>query len=308
MANDMKLPWTPAQSEKPDLGDLRAGSILVVVLMLTGLIAALASAAAETQRASYAAGLAYADGLRAEAAMRSAIERTVAHGGSRTQQLRGGIVQLEQATVTLAIRDEASRIDLNMAPRELLAGLFRALGSDENASDGLAGRLVAWRQRASRDSEEEAPKRVVGEGVLFPTNPFLHPAQIAQVPGIDRAVAAAVVPYLTVASSRPTINPMLAELPVLLAVPGMTDDLARSFMAERNGSPAGFDKLVREIKKGTEYLSLTSGAASRFQGRVRIGNRTERVFEVVVAVIAEDNVPYRILAWEAAPTRAGASR
>ena len=61
-------------------GSPRDGSILVVVLMLAGLIAALASAAAETQRASYAAGLAYADGLRAESAMRSAIERTVAHG------------------------------------------------------------------------------------------------------------------------------------------------------------------------------------------------------------------------------------
>lgn len=275
------------------------GSILVVVLMFVGLIAALAAAASEMHRSTYAAGLAHADSLRAEMAMRSAIERTVAHGGSRTSQLRGGVVRLEQATVVLDIVDEASRIDLNVAPPEMLAGLFGAVGVSAAEAETHAAQIVAWRKRLHRDSPEEAPERIVLDGQLFPTNPFLHTAQIAHVPGISRGAANAVMPFLTVASNRQTLNPMLARLPALMAIPGMTQERARAFMTERLIGTTAFEKLLRETKNGANYLSATGGAAARFTGRVRLGERTERTFDVVVAVVAGDEVPYRVLAWEA---------
>ena len=291
-------------------GDRRGGSILVVVLLLVGVIAALAAAAAEMKRGSYAAGIAYADGLRAESAMRSAIERTVAHAGERTTQLRGGIISLENATVTLEIRDESGRIDLNFAPKELLAGLLRVVGIDAPDATELAGRIVAWRERTTKEPGDDGQVarpdagRVAFDGAAFPPNPFYHPVQLAQIDGIDRRVARALQPYLTVASGRPTVDPLLADMTVLLAVPGMTPDRAAAFLRERGEQPAAAERLAREIRNGANYLSRSSGAASRFLGRVNVSDRTQRTFEAVVAVVSGDDAPYRILSWDSVPTPA----
>ncbi len=51
-------------------------------------------------------------------------------------------------------RSEAARIDLNSAPKELLAGLFVGLGAPRPAADSYADRIIGWRSPPAPDDPE----------------------------------------------------------------------------------------------------------------------------------------------------------
>src|SRR3979490_1322469 len=58
------------------------------------------------------------------------------------------------ARVTVTFRSEAARIDLNAAPKGLLAGLIVGLGgTPANAAD-YADRIVAWRARTDAGADD----------------------------------------------------------------------------------------------------------------------------------------------------------
>ena len=152
-------------------------------------------------------------------------------GGSITNMRGTNIVLLDQAQIAVTLTDEASRMDLNQAQPILLAGLFRQLGVADDQANIYAARIVDWRdeddQAQKNGGAERAAYRAVGR-VDGPRNgPFIHPAELALVLGIPPRVAAAAGPYVTVASGHEQINPMLADPPVLLALPGMTVNAVR---------------------------------------------------------------------------------
>jgi general secretion pathway protein K len=287
------------------------GSILVTVLFLAGLIAALAAIAAEVQRVARASSRSYAEGLRAEVAMRAAIERTVAQARDGLQKFEGaGTVRIAEAEVSLTIRDEISRVDLNHAPPELLAGIFKVVGIESGLAANFAQRIVERRGKQNENPDQRpgnaaAPNRTATPSAANPnrgtrTGPFLHVAELALVPGIPREAAAAVAPYVTVASGRATINAMLADPAVLKALPGVDDKRLRDFLDGR-AQRLPFKDLISRLGSVQKFATEENGAAVRFDARVRMHPRIEKHFEVVVAVVPGDSEPYRILAWDANP-------
>jgi general secretion pathway protein K len=283
------------------------GSMLVLVLFLAGLLGVFAIVAAMVMQAAAASSRAFADNLKAEELFRAAIEQTVAQSGGSITNLRGtNIVLLDQAQIAVTLTDESARIDLNNAPLVLLAGLFRQLGVPDDQANIHAARIADWRdeddQPQRNGGAERAAYRSVGR-VDGPRNgAFVHPAELSLVLGIPVRVAAAAVPYLTVASGQEQINPMLADPPVLLAVPGMTVNTVRDLLAQRANPLVSYDTLVRGLgREAEEYFTNDSGVSVRFEGLVRLGVNNERRFEAVVYVAEGDSEPYRILAWDANP-------
>src|SRR5688572_18847332 len=105
------------------------GSMLVLVLFLAGLLSVFAAVAAMAMRAAQNSSRGFAEGLRAEEAARGAIEQAVAQSGGVVAGLTGtSIATFGQTQVVVTARSESARIDLNLAPPQLLAGLFRQLG------------------------------------------------------------------------------------------------------------------------------------------------------------------------------------
>jgi general secretion pathway protein K len=119
--------------------------------------------------------------------------------------------------------------------------------------------------------------------------------------GIPAAVAAAAAPYVTVASGHEQINPLLADPPVLLAIPGASPNGVRDFLAQRARLGATFASLIPSLGDVEEFLSEEPGQAVRFEARVRLGPNNERRFEAVVYVSPGDKEPFRILAWDPNP-------
>jgi general secretion pathway protein K len=282
------------------------GSMLVLVLFLAGLLSVFAAVAASAMRAAQNSSRGFAEGLRAEEAARGAIEQAVAQSGGAIAGMTGmSTATFGQTQVIVMARSESARIDLNVASPELLAGLFRQLGVAGDEASNYAARIVDWRDeddRVEKGGAERSAYRGVGR-VDSPRNgPFVHVAELGLVLGIPVAVAAAAAPYVTVASGHEQINPLLADPPVLLAIPGASPNRVRDFLAQRARLGATFASLVPSLGDVEEFVSEEPGQAVRFEAVVRLGPNNERRFEAVVYVSPGDKEPFRILAWDPNPS------
>lgn len=136
------------------------------------------------------------------------------------------------AAVDIAIVDEAGKIDLNLAPLELLQGLFVAVGRSRDEALLIACNILDWRG----DTGASCPESLdFGFGRAPRPRPrlFIVPEELAQVPGVDDALYDAVADYVTVATRASAIDPRLAARPVLLAIPGATPMLVDTYLEQR---------------------------------------------------------------------------
>jgi general secretion pathway protein K len=284
----------------------RRGSVLLAVLFLAGLLGIFAAVASSVMNAAADSSRSFAEGIRADAAMRSAIEYMVARTGSGLKDAVGtALVDVGPIKVVLSVHDEAARIDLNKAPPELLAGIFQQVGVSAETARMYAARIVDWRDDdddvSPNGGAERGAYRAAGR-VDGPRNgPFLSVAELALVLGLPARAAAAVAPYVTVASGRDKVNPLQADPPVLRAMPGMSQERMLDLLEQRKKPGIDVASLISRLGPVQDYVTDEAGLAVRFEGRVVLSPRIERRYEAVVAVVDGDSEPYRILAWDANP-------
>jgi general secretion pathway protein K len=281
------------------------GSILVAVLLIAAIVSVFIAVASRSLQAGTDASRSFAESLRAEEAMRAAIEQIAAvTGPAGPLRPSSTVVVLGTTSVELSFTDEISRIDLNNAPIDLLTGIFRVVGVEANEARRYAARIVDWRddddQLVEEGGAEVTAYRAVGRLDGPRNGPFIHVAELALVLGIPKNVAAAVASYVTVASGSEMINPLLADPPVLMAIPGLKEDQVRQFLEDRVFRNMAPNDLVARLGPVEDYVTVQTSNAVRYEGRVRF-TRNERRFEAVVTVTSGDTEPYRILAWDANP-------
>src|SRR5205807_6204564 len=125
------------------------GFIVVAVLWMLGALATLASIYA-VYVVNTATGLAVNDDrLQAEGLVTAALELTayqLSAVDERARPSRGEFMfRMGGANVAVAFRSETARIDLNEAPKPMLAGLIAALGADYEDAQFYADRIIGWR-------------------------------------------------------------------------------------------------------------------------------------------------------------------
>jgi general secretion pathway protein K len=281
------------------------GSMLVLVLFLAGVLSVFAAVAAMAMRAAQNSSRGFAEGMRAEEMAHGAIEQAVAQAGGIIANMNGVTTAIYGETqVLVTARNESARIDLNFASPTLLAGLFVQLGVPVDQATTYAARVVDWRDEDDKVEQGGAERSAYrGQGrVDGPRNgPFVHVAELGLVLGIPPQVAAAAAPYVTVASGHEQINPMLADPHVLMAIPGVSANGVRDFLAQRAKLGATFKSLITSLGKVEEFVAEDPGVAVRFEAQVRLAPNNERRFEAVVYVPPGDNEPFRIVAWDANP-------
>src|SRR3972149_3215801 len=182
MVNVMKAPCTnsPARRTAPD------GFIVVAVLWILSMLSALVSIYT-VYVINPAGGFAvHEQRLRAEALVTAAIELT-AHRQLTARALsrptRGQFnFQLGQADVAVEFQAEAARIDLNAAPKQLLTGLFLALGEHRDRAEIYSDRIVGWRTAPTnaQDSEGSAYS-AAGLGSGPPGGQYPHASELSLV-------------------------------------------------------------------------------------------------------------------------------
>ncbi|WP_426418698.1 general secretion pathway protein GspK [Bradyrhizobium genosp. A] len=142
---------------------------------------------------------------------------------------------LANARVTVEYQAESARINLNMAPRSMIGGLFAAVGVEPDSASQFADRVVAWRSAPRHNGQDSEDALYIASGLSYlPRHaPFSSVDELSLVLGLPAALLERVRPYLTVYSGTAGINVLDAAPQVIAALPEMTSAKLDAFLNQR---------------------------------------------------------------------------
>lgn len=284
----------PSHQAPPD------GFIVVAVLWILGALATLTAIYAVYVIETAFAFVDYDDRLQAQGLALAGVELAVYQltADPEAQPSRGRFgFRLGNADVAVDFRSETARIDLNLAPKPLLAGLFTVFGVRRQDAEGFADRTLAWRAPpTSATTEREASLyRAAGRNYGPRRGPFQHVNEVGLVLGLTPALIDRVVPFLTVYSGQAEVDLLNAAPEVLAALPGMTPERLHMLLAQRESAPQ--DILRAQLGMAAQYITMQPGKANRITVDVRLDSNLRVRSEAVVLLLDDDTEPFRVLSW-----------
>jgi general secretion pathway protein K len=290
-----KVPCVAATSEH--------GFVLVAVLWILAALSALAMIFA-VYLSNSAQALAVNDaGLQTEALVSASIELTAYQlllAGDSARPLDGSFhYRLNNANIAVSFVSEAARIDLNLAPKELLANLFSGFGADQESATQYADRIMGWRTPPKADSAQDEVSLYRAAGLAYSPRqaPFAHVNELALVIGLPPALVDRALPFVTVFSGLAKVNVLVAQPEVIAALPGMTPSGLKEFMSERPMLPRDMAAAATALGPAQANATIDKSDSFRVLTTVKFDNGRQTSSEVVIGLGGEEN-PYRVLSWQ----------
>jgi general secretion pathway protein K len=246
------------------------GLALVGVLWLVVILATLAGAVALLSRNDSLVAKASLEDARAEgladAGFYLALSRFCDPKTARTMAVNGEAttITIDGHDVTVTIQDEAGKLDLNFAARDLLAALLSAEGVSDAA--GMADAI-----------EQARDKR-----------PFRAIEELKSIAGITDALMQRLRPWLTLYSQRPTVDAGIAPKEVLAILPGMDAQKITAVVESRQQKGPALGEMVAQQGLGQRIFTITARAQS---GRVQFVRRA------IIRITGNPQQPYTIYEW-----------
>jgi general secretion pathway protein K len=283
------------------------GLALISVLWVTTLLAVMAAGLTSSTRTERILARNQLENAKAEALADAGVYRAVLgllDLDPETGWLADGRVyriELPDGVTQIAIEDEEAKVDLNTAPLELLAGLFRAVGIDEEQAAALADRVGDFRDpddEALPLGAEDADYIRVGLARGAKDAPLIASRELLQVLGVTPELYDRVRRHVTVFSGSEGIDPLRASRTVLAAVPGMAPEMIDAFVGARlEDDPFALIEDEEALLDAELYFLFSREIVYtvRAEGRTRGGAVFVR--EAVVELAADVDRPFRIYAW-----------
>jgi general secretion pathway protein K len=210
------------------------GFVLVLVIFVTALIALLALAFSASVRSHMRLAAAAIQGAKAEALADAGVQLAVLsvvagpQGAARNRRfpIDGSPVSCaidDQSFVVLRTQDAGGRVSINLAGERMLLALFIGAGASREAASRATDLILDYRDPDSnrRVNGAERPEYIAAGRPQGPKNaPFDTIEELDQVLGLDPALIAAVLPFITVHSQTAGLDPRAA-------VPELAASLAR---------------------------------------------------------------------------------
>ncbi len=115
------------------------------------------------------------------------------------------------ALVAVAVENETGKVDLNAATPEILTKLLRGIGASNQEAEEISGAIGQF-ARIRIDSIDEQLLEDGGAGAVPPKHaPFESILELDQVRGMKRDLFEAMLPYVTIYSHRPDVDPAFAS-------------------------------------------------------------------------------------------------
>jgi general secretion pathway protein K len=304
-----RVPATAMSSER--------GFVLVAVLWILMALSALAVIFSLYLSGSARALSVNDTALRTEALVAASLELTtyqllLPDGDARPAQ--GSFhFRMDNADILVAFKSEAARIDLNFAPKDVLAKLFAGFGANEAAAQEYANRITGWRTRPAPDAanDEEALYSAAGLGYSPRQSLFTHVNELALVVGLAPALVDRALPFVTVFNGSSDIDPQIAAPEVIAALPGKTpanpNDVLGGPPASSNGGPPASSNNAPVATADSSGPAQNNAAtakslAYRIETTINFNDGRRAASEVVIAIGDKDKEePYRVLSWQDDP-------
>jgi general secretion pathway protein K len=277
------------------------GFILVAVLFILAALAALVGVFA-----IYAGNTAVSlrvseDRLQTEALINAALELTAYRlvGLDDASRPSSGAFsfRLGRSNVAVEFRTERARIDLNLAPKALLSGLFTTLGAKQDDADFAADRIIGWRKTNDAPGQKAEADRYKTAGLKYAPRQaaFEHVAELKFVLGVPPALAERALPFVTVFNGRAEIDVNEAAPEVIAALPHMTPDRVAAILRQRNPQDM---QAVRGLL-GEAVANVAVGGRGAVRAAIHLTLASGRRVNADVVILVKDSGPdpYRILAW-----------
>ena len=191
------------------------------------------------------------DRLRIRASIQSGIELTAYKLASASEDLRpprgAFTLRLARSTIEVAFTAEGARIDLNAASKEMLAGLFAALGAKSEDAANYADRVVGWRKKGvvAGQNAEAALYRSAGYAYAPRQAPFRNVLELSLLLRIPRSLVDRALPFVTIFSGQGEIDIRVAEYVALSALPKATPEQISQVLAQRSQDAQGGEALLK---------------------------------------------------------------
>jgi general secretion pathway protein K len=157
------------------------------------------------------------------------------------------------ALAALVVEDEGGKADLNTASPQLISALLRGFGAGPEEADRVAKAIAEFsRPEANAMLEEVAFRAYEADGRPYgpKKSPYVTVLELDQVIGMRPDLLRAVLPYLTVHSRTPGVDPRVAAPALLGALAGL--------------EPARVAQLVGNVLTDREREATPRGVPSRF--------------------------------------------
>jgi general secretion pathway protein K len=283
-------------------GNEEHGFIIVPVLWILLTLASLAGILS-VYLANTAVALSLNDDrLRSAALVSAALELTAYELSAAAKPLRpptGSFsFRLDHALVSVAFRSESTRIDLNLASKEMLASFFGVLGAQPRDAAGYADRVVGWRTPASDDTLDGENSRYRAAGVRYSPRgaPFANVDELWLVLDLPPALVERAMQFVTVFSGQREVDVLDAAPEVVASLPDMTPALLETFLKQRTNLPRDIKLIADVLGPAQADASVEGSDAVRVRTTIAFENGRQAATEAVILLGSGDD-PYRILSW-----------
>ncbi len=147
-----------------------------------------------------------------------------------------GPVYVDSMEVDAQLLDLGRRLNLNDVTEDQLRTFFSYVLNDYTTADHLAQTIMDWEDvdDIARPNGDEADGYIKKGLLALPANgPFRSVAELLEVEGMTPSIYADVASYFTVYGSG-IVNINTAPVPVLRAIPGMTDQILSNILNQRS--------------------------------------------------------------------------
>jgi general secretion pathway protein K len=279
----------------------RDGFIIVAVLWILAALAALASVYAVYLANTAMAVRSYDYRLQAQAMVTAAVELTAYRlvGFDDASRPTSGVFdfQIGQSHVGVEFRSEGARIDLNLAPKELLSGLFVVLGAKQEDANSYADHIIAWRTKPPPGAQNPEPDAYNAAGLNYGPRqaPFQNAAELRLVLGLPGNLVEAALPFVTVFNGQAGIDANEVAPEVIAALPHMSPEMVADILSLRN--PSNPQAVLSHL--GQASSNVTVGARKAARATIHVTLETGRQINADVVLLITENSPdpYRVLAW-----------
>ena len=279
----------------------QSGFILVAALWILAALAALTVIFSLYLSSSARALRIEDESVQTKALISAAIELTAYRlllGKDDERPAQGAFhLRLGDDDLDVSFLTEAARIDLNAAPKEMIASFFTILGAKSDAADDYAERVVAWRTKPGGSvgaQSEEALYAAAGRDYLPRLAPFVHADELALVLGLPPGLVERALPFVTVFSGAAGVDVLTAAPEVVAALPGMTPLALQEFLGSRGRLPRETTAIAQALGPASASAAVPKNKAWRARIGVRSSAGRLSASTVVIAPGGE-NVPYRVL-------------
>lgn len=209
----------------------------------------------------------------------------------------------DDAELQIKITDESGLIDLNAADMAMLTELFAGIGVEPDQAAALAAAIQDWRDADDLVSPNGAEENeYAAEGYAWgPKNaPFEMVSELMQVLGVTPDIYRQVERAVTVYSGQSRPNLAFAPYEIILAIPGMTPELAQQIIEARHAWDPASGAPPPILPDGTPLMAQGGTGTYSIQSRATLPNGAWTQVEATVRLGGGgvSGMAYTVLRWQ----------